>query len=493
MIIPYEIDGNKVSIIGKQAFIDNHTMKTLVIPDGITAIRSEAFRGCTGLSVIEFNAVNCVVPDVWIYDGSKGTGVFSGAGAASVSGLKVIFGDKVARVPDYLFDTASIDEYGHNGYAFANVTSVDISDSVKEIGACAFRNCQLLNEIHFGAGVKTIGNYAFSICTALPTLTFDDALISIGDAAFLGDTSLEAIEWGTGLDSIGTSAFQGCTSLENLAFPNVLTTINRQAFLNCASLETLYLPKSVVNLNAGAFCGCTKLERIVFDCPNLTVPAVWIYADDNGVGVFSDAGSASVNGLKVTFGEEVTKVPAYLFDTASLDEYGHTDHPYAFVTEVEFPASITDVGDYAFRNCQRLTSVRFHGLDAAFGNGVFDGCVSPEFHVEGLTNGLVEQYAQSAGYPFQMLSPEAEATETEVDGIADETISDEHIGTKAVTSEASDSVGTWTCKNGHAGNTANFCPECGAPKPVNACPNCGLQFPEGVTYKYCPDCGTQIR
>lgn len=54
----------------------------------------------------------------------------------------------------------------------------------------------------------------------------------------------------------------------------------------------------------------------------------------------------------------------------------------------------------------------------------------------------------------------------------------------------SDEDGSWTCENGHSGNTGNFCTECGSPKPVAkaACASCGYEF-EGETPKFCPNCG----
>ncbi len=49
--------------------------------------------------------------------------------------------------------------------------------------------------------------------------------------------------------------------------------------------------------------------------------------------------------------------------------------------------------------------------------------------------------------------------------------------------------GTWTCENGHEGNTGKFCTECGAPKPEAdgpwTCPN----GHEGNTGKFCSECG----
>ena len=60
--------------------------------------------------------------------------------------------------------------------------------------------------------------------------------------------------------------------------------------------------------------------------------------------------------------------------------------------------------------------------------------------------------------------------------------------------------GSWTCENGHAGNTGLFCSECGAPKPVEEPEKQSAEQPddgtwtcenghEGNTGKFCPQCG----
>lgn len=61
---------------------------------------------------------------------------------------------------------------------------------------------------------------------------------------------------------------------------------------------------------------------------------------------------------------------------------------------------------------------------------------------------------------------------------------------------ASQTQDTWTCENGHEGNTGNFCSECGAARPaaeaaLTACPSCGYEF-DGDTPKFCPNCGTSL-
>jgi len=55
--------------------------------------------------------------------------------------------------------------------------------------------------------------------------------------------------------------------------------------------------------------------------------------------------------------------------------------------------------------------------------------------------------------------------------------------------------GTWTCENGHAGNTGNFCTECGAKKPettLTKCPDCGYEFGDSVP-NFCPNCGKNLK
>lgn len=373
--IPSSLDGYKVTSIGSKAFADKYTIKTVTIPETITSIGSEAFFGCAGLSTINFNAKNCTIPDVWIYDGNKGAGVFSGAGSASASGLTVNFGAGVTKVPNGLFNTASTTEYGKKGYPYAYVTAVNFTNSTTEIGDYAFFNCKELSGVKLGSNVTTIGTAAFAGCSSMTSLVTTNALTAIGDSAFADCTSLKSVTWGTGLGKIGVKAFSNCISLTSLSLPNPLNTIDRNAFESCTGLASLTLPKSLTNLNAEAFYGCIKLNTITVNSTNLKVPDVWIYDSNKGVGVFSGAGSASPTGLTVNFGSGVTKVPNGLFNTASTTEYGKKGYPYAYVTAINFADSVKEIGDYAFYNCQELTKVKLGNGIAVIGQYAFWNCI----------------------------------------------------------------------------------------------------------------------
>ena len=55
--------------------------------------------------------------------------------------------------------------------------------------------------------------------------------------------------------------------------------------------------------------------------------------------------------------------------------------------------------------------------------------------------------------------------------------------------------GTWTCSNGHAGNTGKFCPECGEARPEDeiVCPECGTHYPADEAPNFCPNDGTKLK
>jgi len=59
---------------------------------------------------------------------------------------------------------------------------------------------------------------------------------------------------------------------------------------------------------------------------------------------------------------------------------------------------------------------------------------------------------------------------------------------------ASAADGTWTCSNGHEGNTGKFCPVCGEAKPADEiiCPSCGTHYAPDEAPNFCPEDGTKL-
>ena len=88
---------DSVTSIGNSAFEFCRSLTSVTIPDSVTSIGDRAFYYCTGLTEINYNAKA-------VTDLTSSSNVFTETGTAG-SGIKVTFGEKVKKVPDYLFST----------------------------------------------------------------------------------------------------------------------------------------------------------------------------------------------------------------------------------------------------------------------------------------------------------------------------------------------------------------------------------------------------
>ena len=223
----------------KNLYINNELATSITIPNGVTAIPSYAFCGCTGLTSV-------TIPDSVTSIGS--------AAFADCKGLtSVIIGNSVTRIGDYVF-------YGCNG-----LTSVTIPDSVTSIGYQAFCNCSGLTSVTIPDSVTSIGHYAFYGCSGLTSVIIPNSVTSIGYSAFSGCTGLTSITIPDSVTSIGNLAFSECTGLTSIVIPNGVTSIGNSAFYDCTELTSVTIGENVKNIPSYAFSGCTRLTNIKFN------------------------------------------------------------------------------------------------------------------------------------------------------------------------------------------------------------------------------------
>ena len=295
-------------------------IKKVIVKDGITAIRSNAFTNCRNLTEVTIpNSVKAI-----------GSGAFSGCSALTSVNL-----------PNGLNAIKSS--------AFLNclrLSDVAIPGSVKTIEYCAFDGCKGLKTLTFSDGVTEIGDYAFRGSESLTRVIIPSTVTSIGTEAFFNSLCpptvygekgsyvqtyadenylyFEPIEnypalswsvddngvltisgntqnyfsgpqartapWGKdvtavvikdGVKSIGDYAFYNCQKLKSITIPDSVTCIGDWAFEGCISLTTITLPDSITEIGYGAFYnsglkhltipdGVTEIFNFTFDrCPDL--------------------------------------------------------------------------------------------------------------------------------------------------------------------------------------------------------------------------------
>ncbi|MBE6629307.1 MAG: leucine-rich repeat domain-containing protein [Ruminococcaceae bacterium] len=285
----------------KNLYLNGQLVTALEIPSGITAIKSYAFNGCTGLTSITIPASVTSIGDYAFRGCSQLTSVTIPASVTSIGDSAFFYCYKLTTVTipasvtsigdEAFYNCISLTavEFGTNSqltgigyrafYYCSNLTSVTIPASVTSIGSSAFENCSNLTTVTFGANsqLTSIGNDAFCRCS-LTSVTIPASVTSIGDDAFYGCSKLTTVEFGANsqLTSIGGGAFRFCSNLTSVTIPASVTSIGSSAFENCSNLTSVTIPASVTSIGRYAFCDCSKLTSVTFANPN-----GWWYASSD--------------------------------------------------------------------------------------------------------------------------------------------------------------------------------------------------------------------
>ena len=153
--------------------------------------------------------------------------------------------------------------------AFANVEglkTIIIPSTVKRIEQGAFRNNQTLETVIMqekdGQGVEYIGSYAFMECHNLTTVQMTNSVKEMGNQAFYDCTNLMSIKISTSLNTIEDYAFAGCKNLQQIEFPEGIININGYAFSGCNNLETVIFSNTIETIAGTAFIRCNNLKNI---------------------------------------------------------------------------------------------------------------------------------------------------------------------------------------------------------------------------------------
>ena len=161
-------------VIGENAFSGNTSITSVEIPSSVTSIGDSAFEGCSGLTSIKIPSSVTSIGNSAFYDCVNLKTVINGSDltfeeGATTYGYIAYYADKVANGTidgDFIFNKTN-GKYYMTGY-LGNDTHVVLPDKYNGqgyvIGANAFRNCNNILSITIGSNVEEIEFSAFYGC-----------------------------------------------------------------------------------------------------------------------------------------------------------------------------------------------------------------------------------------------------------------------------------------------------------------------------------------
>lgn len=109
-----------------------------------------------------------------------------------------------------------------------------------------------------GKTVVAIGENAFTGLTKLKKVVLPDTVTEIGATAFADCENLTRVE-AKGVVTIGVGAFQSCVDLKEIKLSESVAVIEDRAFQGCGKLQELTVSSSLVEIGTDALAGCGNL------------------------------------------------------------------------------------------------------------------------------------------------------------------------------------------------------------------------------------------
>lgn len=222
IIIPNQLDGQSITVIGENAFAKCTGIEKVIIPEGITTIENGAFSGCESLKTV-------LLPTTLKWLGNK----------------------PKMSTPRYSWESPT--EMSHDGvFQGTSICAIDLPAGLTFLGKKAFQNCKKLLHIDLPNGITGIPEHCFSGCSSLKTIALPDNLSVIQTYAFY-NTGLEQVDIPPTCKEIARVSFKGCEHLSQILLHEGLNNIGDSAFENCKGLCAITIPNSVTEIGKQVF------------------------------------------------------------------------------------------------------------------------------------------------------------------------------------------------------------------------------------------------
>lgn len=287
-----------------------------------------------------------------------------------------IYSSETIVIPDeviYMSNTWKVTSIGDFAFYYSRMTSIIIPNSINNIGDNAFNGCSSLNSIIIPNGVTYIGDWAFQGCTGLTSITIPNSVTSIGSRAFCNCSGLTSATIGDGVTTIGERAFGNCKSLASVTIGKNVMTIQDYAFYDS------YVSIIISKIENPFEITWKQFDSFSFTNATLYVPLGTVdkYKAKAGWKDFKhieevDSNDDNENAENSSLKYRITSNNEC--EVISGDNYSGDVIIPEYVSINDKKYKVTSIGEKAFKECRRLTSISIPNSVTVIGNEAFRNC-----------------------------------------------------------------------------------------------------------------------
>lgn len=356
-----------VTEIPSYAFAYCSALETLTVPETVTAIADHAYIGCSGLTdlvigskveTIGEHAFNkCkALKNVTIGKSVKSMGVSAFYDCTALEKVNITDVGAYCQI-DFPSDKTNPLYYAQKLYLNDElITDLVIPDTVETVKANTFNNIDHLETLSISPNTKKFDTFFWrsdfkgvyiSDIAAWCKVEFNS--FDLNDSPlYLNGEEIKNLVIPDGVTEIKAGTFSKGT-FTSVVIPDTVQTVEEDAFTACLSLKELTVP--ITALEDSSFYGCENLEYIT------------LTGGDTGempTGITSYPWDDCNNLKNVTFAEGVTYIASRSFEGCNL-------------TELVFPSTMKEIGQYAFYGSKSIRSIDFGGCEEIGNNAFYNG------------------------------------------------------------------------------------------------------------------------
>ncbi len=385
------ITGEGLNAIGTSAFAGCTNLKEINFPESLRTIGQGAFNSCTSLKEVTIGSNNATEECI-----------ISQAAFISCTALeKVVLRSNVHTVETGVFSGCK------------SLTTL-VADGVKTIKGEAFARTGL-KSFTTSESLETITGSSFMECNDLTAVTITHN-VSVGQYSFYGCANLTSVNLSDDITELGEYVFAQCTALEELHLPALLQQVPK-SLISGSGVKRIYIGRNVTSIDANALY-TSALEEIHIDAPKppaierntfssesyekamVYCPSVRTYRDNNmwhmfknydlsdpGTYTETDGGYAFTYDLDDLTNDMITAaypdgklvIPATynglpvveIADVAFYNTSTHKTKLQSCITEIVLPETIRRIGKEAFYYASGITKVNLPASLTEIGNEAF--------------------------------------------------------------------------------------------------------------------------